>query len=91
MAESAKRKSDALEERNEIDAFSRPEAVGMQENAQFFAALRRNYLGQALKRARVASAEIAAASATESAEEGSQQEVHEAVEMPTDTATKALN
>ena len=36
MAESAKRKSDALEERNAIAAFSRPEAKELLEKKQFF-------------------------------------------------------
>lgn len=89
MAESPKRKSDALKEWNAIAAFSRPEAVSMPETAQFFAALLRNYLAQALRRARVTSSENAAASDTESAEERSQQEVNEAVEMPMETATEA--
>lgn len=57
MAESAKRKSDALEERNAIAVFSRPEATSMPETAHFFAAVRQTYLSQALKKARMASEE----------------------------------
>lgn len=60
MAESAKRKSDALEERNAIAVFSRPEATGNPETIQFFDAVRQSYLSQALKKARIASQETAA-------------------------------
>lgn len=53
MAESAKRKSDALEERNAIAVFSLPEAAGLPETSQFFAAIRQMYLSQALKKVRM--------------------------------------
>lgn len=52
MAESAKRKSDALEERNAIAVFSRKEAEGLPETEQYFSALRKIHLDKALKRAR---------------------------------------
>lgn len=57
MAESAKRKSDAIKERIEITAFSRPEASDLPQTSQFFAAIRRVYLDKALKRAKLAEAE----------------------------------
>lgn len=44
MAESAKRKSTALEERNAIAVFSRSEAQNLPETASFFRALRQTYL-----------------------------------------------
>lgn len=56
MADSAKRKSTALEERNAIAVFSLPGASQHPETALFFAALRRTHLAQALKKARLANA-----------------------------------
>lgn len=56
MAESAKRKSDAFEEHNEILAFSSIEAEGLPGTAQFFAALHHANLFQAFKIAWVATA-----------------------------------
>lgn len=58
MAESAKRKSDALEEQNAIAVFSRQDAASLPDSAQFFEALRRTYLAQALKRARHSQLEV---------------------------------
>ena len=55
MAASAKRKSDALEERNAIEAFSRRDAADLPETAAFFKALREIHLQKALKRARLVS------------------------------------
>lgn len=66
MAESAKRKSEALEERNAMAVFSRPEALSIPETDQFFAAIRKTYLSQALKNSRVAQ-EKASSGETESA------------------------
>ena len=60
MAESSKRKSDALEKRNAIAVFSRPEASGLPETAQFFATIRQIYLSQALNKARIETTEAAA-------------------------------
>lgn len=44
MAASMKRKSEIMEERNAIEVFYRPEAVGLQEPADFFAAVRATQL-----------------------------------------------
>lgn len=60
MADSAKRKSDALEERNAIAVFSRPDVADLDETKGFFKAMRATYLSQALKKARVAAAEASA-------------------------------
>lgn len=54
MAESAKRKSDALEEQNAIAVFLRDDVVGLPETTQFLEVLRKNYLALALKRAQIA-------------------------------------
>lgn len=53
IAESSKRKSDSLEELNETAVFSRPEASGIHETAQFFAEVRHNYLTQSPEKARM--------------------------------------
>lgn len=74
MAESAKRKSDALEECNAIDAFASPEEAELPEKTKFFAALRTNYLAQALKRSRVMSAKISTAKANDNTDSTTQQE-----------------
>lgn len=57
MAQSAKRKSDALEERNAIAIFSRPEAANLPESSMFFDALRQIHLANAIKRAKLAQQE----------------------------------
>lgn len=53
IAESAKRKSDALEERNVIAIFSRPEAANLLESSMFFDAMRQIHLGNAMKQAKL--------------------------------------
>lgn len=96
MAESAKRKSDALEERNAIAAFSRPEAEGLPETSQFFAALRSNYLAQVLKKARLAGSELTDSSpidarhdsAAETPTEGGGAEAGESQSEPAPTASE---
>lgn len=68
MAESAMRNSDALEERNAIALFSRPESESMPETEQFFVAIRQTHLSQALKKARVAREEVRVASSVNAEE-----------------------
>lgn len=58
MAESAKRKTIALEEKNAILVFSQADAASLPETKQFCTALRRTYLTSALKRARLTSDEV---------------------------------
>lgn len=53
MADSAKRKSDGLENRNAIALVSRPEALRLQETNHLFATIRQTYLSQPFKKARV--------------------------------------
>lgn len=60
MADFAKRKLDALEEQNEIAAFSRSKATELPETSQCFAALCKAHLAKALKRTLVTSSEMAA-------------------------------
>lgn len=60
LAESAKRKSDILEEKNAISVFSRPEAQGLPETDEFFDAIRRTYLAKAQKNAKLAETEALA-------------------------------
>lgn len=58
MAESAKRKSDSLEEKVAIAVFSRPEASGLAETKEFFSSLRKIHLARIVKRAKIAAAEL---------------------------------
>lgn len=53
LAESAKRKSDAPEEKNTINVFSQPDSAGREEAKEFFAAMLQVYLTRALKKARL--------------------------------------
>lgn len=57
MAESSKRKSDALKEHNDIAVFSFLEATENFDITLFSAAVRQTYLSQALKKTRMASEE----------------------------------
>lgn len=58
MTESVTWKLDAMEERNAIATFSRPEVEGLLKTAQFFPAIRRSHLAHALKNARIACEEL---------------------------------
>lgn len=52
MAESAKRNSDCLEERNAIEVFSRTEARDLDDTKQFFEHMRALHLARIAKRVR---------------------------------------
>lgn len=70
MAESPKRKLDALKERNAVVTFSPSEAAHLPETLQVFAALRKAHLSHALKPAPAVLSEIAAAQRIANSESG---------------------
>lgn len=64
MAESEKRKSDSLEEKNAILVLSQPEVANHLDTKTFFAAMRQTYLNSALKKAQISKEDNAASSSS---------------------------